>query len=255
MEQGSGEPLVLLHGGMGDLLSWKAQLSAFARCYRVISYSRRYSYPNRNGFLASDYSAHLDAEDLAAFLEHVGLRKVHLVGTSYGAFAALALALKRRQLVQSLVLAEPPVHRLVPRAAYRRFMNDVWRPAKAAFDRGDVRCAMQALADGMWGSAAFRRPSRGTLPSMMRNARAMKALVCSSDAFPHLAPEKLKHLRVPVLLIGGEHTAAIHRLANCELARLLPRVRQETIPHASHRSPRENARAFNRAVLDFLEKT
>ena len=45
-EVGTGEPLVLVHGGLGDLRSWAAQLEPLgARC-RVIAYSRRYARPN-----------------------------------------------------------------------------------------------------------------------------------------------------------------------------------------------------------------
>src|SRR5437868_3190084 len=68
IEKGQGERLILLHGGMGDYRSWSPQMEAFARKYRVISYSRRYSYPNRNPLSERNYSAFVDADDLAAFL-------------------------------------------------------------------------------------------------------------------------------------------------------------------------------------------
>jgi esterase len=255
VERGSGAPLVLLHGGSGDLLSWRPQLREFARRYRVIAYSRRYSYPNRNRVLGSNYSAHVDAEDLADLLRHLGLAKVRLVGTSYGAFAALALAVKRPQRVQSLVLAEPPLHRWVEPSVYRQFMEEVWRPAAQAFNRRRTRQAMQKLVDGMWGRPIFDRLPPATAAVMMRNARSMKALTLSSDPFPRLPNEKVRRLRIPVLLIAGEHAARIHELANRALARLLPNVRQKTIPGASHGSPRENARSFNRAVLEFFERS
>ena len=47
-ERGRGEPLILLHGGQGDYRSWGAQVEALSPHYRVISYSRRYNYPNDN---------------------------------------------------------------------------------------------------------------------------------------------------------------------------------------------------------------
>lgn len=109
VERGQGEPLILLHGGQGDYRAWQPQMQALSPRYRVISYSRRYHYPNENP-LTREYSALIDAADLAGLIAELKLGPVHLVGTSYGAFTALALAVERPELVRSLVLAEPPIH-------------------------------------------------------------------------------------------------------------------------------------------------
>ena len=113
IEQGQGEPLVLLHGGQGDYRSWQPQIQALSPRYRVIAYSRRYHYPNDNPLTGRNHSALIDAVDLAGLLATLKLGPVHLVGTSYGAFTALALAVERPDLVRSLVLAEPPIHQWV----------------------------------------------------------------------------------------------------------------------------------------------
>src|SRR5215210_4932797 len=104
IEEGRGEPLILLHGGQGDYRSWEPQIKAFSRQYRVISYSRRYHYPNSNPLIAENHSAYVEADDLAAFVRKLKLRRVHLVGTSIGAFTALMLAVKHPEMVRSLVL-------------------------------------------------------------------------------------------------------------------------------------------------------
>src|SRR5437773_12113847 len=64
IEKGQGEPLILLHGGQGDYRSWGPQMEAFSQHYHVISYSRRYNYPNNNP-LIKNHSAYVEAEDLA----------------------------------------------------------------------------------------------------------------------------------------------------------------------------------------------
>jgi pimeloyl-ACP methyl ester carboxylesterase len=252
VEKGRGPALVLLHGGMGDLGSWPMQLVEFSRFFHVIAYSRRHSYPNRNHSVSPTYCVHDDAEDLTAFLDYLGVNKVRLVGTSYGAYVALALALRQPARVDCLVLAEPPVHCCAPPAVFRRFMQDVWRPAALAFEHGRPRQALRHLTDGMWGEPVFDRLPSATMRAAARNARAMQALTSSADPFPRLRREELRRLRLPILLIAGQHAAPIHRLVNIALARLLPHARQATIPHASHGSPRENPGAFNRAVLEFL---
>ena len=47
ISSGSGEPVILLHGGQGDYRSWQPQMAELSRYYHVISYSRRYHFPTR----------------------------------------------------------------------------------------------------------------------------------------------------------------------------------------------------------------
>src|SRR6267154_1910683 len=68
VEQGGGAPVILLHGGMGDYSSWQPQLEPFTRRFRVITYSRRYSFPNDNPSVSRAYSPWTDVEDLAALI-------------------------------------------------------------------------------------------------------------------------------------------------------------------------------------------
>lgn len=124
---------------MGDYRSWEPQLGPFSQHFHVLSYSQRYSYPNRNPVIASDHSAFAEAEDLAALIRQLTLGRVHLVGASHGAYAALVLALQHPEVVRTLVLAEPPVHQWVKdvpggEAAFEEFMTTVYEPVRRAFE-------------------------------------------------------------------------------------------------------------------------
>jgi pimeloyl-ACP methyl ester carboxylesterase len=257
IERGEGDPLILLHGGMTDYRAWEPQLGAFARSHRVISYSRRYNYPNRNPLTTKDHSALVEAHDLAAFIHRLGLGPVHLVGQSYGAFTALVLAMDHPEIVRSLVLAEPPVLQWVRDlpdgdSLYAEFMATVMTPARDAFVRGDARQAMRTLTDGISGTVQFDSLPPAALADRMRNSRAMQALTMSRDPFPNLPKERARQLKVPVLVVTGENTITIHKRVNEELARLLPRAEKIVIPVAGHVSHRENPQVFNEAVLKFL---
>lgn len=257
IQQGHGEPLILLHGGTGDYRSWEPQIKAFSQQYRVLSYSRRYHYPNNNPLTAQYHSSYTEAEDLAAFIRKLRLKRVHLVGTFIGAFTGLVLAVKHPEMVRSLVLAEPPIHQWVRdtpngAAAYREFMTTIWEPATEAFRTGDDQGAMRILVDGLAGTRRFDNLPLEGRDAIMQNSRFFKANTSSSDPLPNLSKDKVRRLRIPILIITGENTIKIHKLVNEELARLLPKSEQIIISKAGHGSPRENPQAFNEAVLRFL---
>ncbi|HEX9117868.1 MAG TPA: alpha/beta hydrolase, partial [Anaerolineae bacterium] len=103
--QGEGEPLVFVHGSLEDYRSWHGQMARFAERFHVVSYSRRYHYPNAPAGDRRDYSAALHAEDLAGLIRALDLGpRVHLVTSSYGGYVSLVMAARHPELVRSMVL-------------------------------------------------------------------------------------------------------------------------------------------------------
>jgi pimeloyl-ACP methyl ester carboxylesterase len=254
---GTGDPLILLHGGQGDYRSWEPQIAALSRYYHVISYSRRYNYPNQNPQTATDFSVLTEAADLEALIKALRLKKVDLVGTSMGAATALALALKHPKLVRTLVLAEPPLlgwarHFPDGSALYDDFMKRIQDPARAAFAAGDDEAAMRYFVDGFASPGRFDKLSPEARLGVMQNAGFFRMMSRSENPYPEIDRRGLFSLRMPVLVITGERTIAIHRRIDEELTRMIPRARSATIPAAGHGSPRENPQAFTEVVENFL---
>src|SRR4026208_284847 len=111
---GKGDPVVFVHGSLGDFRTWAGQMDTFAKNHRVIAYSRRFAYPNKQVINDSaDYTVIPHAKDLAEFIKALKLEPVHLVGHSYGAFTALLTTKDHPELVRSLMLGEPPVMSLL----------------------------------------------------------------------------------------------------------------------------------------------
>ena len=106
VETGTGDPVVLIHGGFSDHRIWAPQRDALGRHYRAITYSRRYHWPNAPITPNADYAMAEQVDDLRALLTALGAAPAHLIGNSYGANMALLLALQEPGLVRSLVLAE-----------------------------------------------------------------------------------------------------------------------------------------------------
>src|SRR5688572_21652792 len=210
IEQGQGDVLILLHGGQGDYRSWQPHMAALSPHYRVISYSRRYHYPNENP-IRSDHSALNDADDLAALINELDLGAAHLVGTSYGAFTALALALQQPSMVRTLVLAEPAILAWAANspdgaAIYRDFMASTHEQAAPAFAAGDEEAAMRVFIDAFDGSGTFSSHSEERRLAIMQNVGFFQAITLSSDPYPDLPKGSVARVTAPVLVVRGEHT-------------------------------------------------
>jgi pimeloyl-ACP methyl ester carboxylesterase len=257
IQKGRGDPIVLLHGGTGDYRSWLSHVDYFAAGYHVFAYSRRYSFPNTNGRAAANHSASVEASDLAALLRSLDVGAAHLVGTSYGALTALTLATREPRNVRSLVLVEPPMHSWIRETAvgasmYEDFIRRIWRPAGFAFRQGHAREAMRILVDGFSERPRFNGLASEASDAIMQNASAMEALVLSSDPFSTPARDVVRRLAMPVLILCGEHTTPIHKLATEELGHTLPHAARAIIPGAGHASPQDKPFAFAEAVRLFL---
>lgn len=253
---GAGLPLVFVHGAMGDWRSWEAQWGAFTAHYDCVAYSRRYSFPNRNDMPSPDHSALDEAQDLRLLLDALGWRRAIVVGSSYGGFTALALALAHPERVAAVVAVEPPMMRYAEmsatgRAASAAFRRDTIEPANAAFRAGQDEAASRIMTGGINGAAA-PAGSPEAMQRRLQNMRAMKMLALSSDEFPLLAPDRLAALDMPVLLLSGEQTAPVHREIFNNVCRAMPQAQAQRVPDAGHGVSREQPAVFNRIVLEFL---
>jgi pimeloyl-ACP methyl ester carboxylesterase len=99
---GDGPPLVMLHGGVSPAEMFGAPLTEMAKTHRVIA-------PHAQGHgLTKDttrpWSYEAFADDVAALLGHLGIKKASVMGYSSGALVALQLAIRHPELVDKLVV-------------------------------------------------------------------------------------------------------------------------------------------------------
>jgi non-heme chloroperoxidase len=267
VERGSGAPVIFVHGSVDDYRSFEPQLEPLSQRYRVISYSRRYNFPNARSVPSGSHSALVEAADLANLLKALGAHPAHVVGHSYGAYTALILAMKHPELVRSLVLAEPPLVRWLPglpggRRLYADFMNNLWNPTGREFRRGNSEQAMRITIDwfGKNGYLIEGRPARfDALPAeihgfIMENALEWQALTTSTDAFPMLDRAAVKAIKVPILLMSGQDTMQMNKRIDAELERLLPMAETVVIKGATHEMWAEQPDACRAAVTSFFAK-
>jgi pimeloyl-ACP methyl ester carboxylesterase len=259
---GDGEPVVMIHGSLGSFLDFANQWSDFAAEHRVIAYSRRFHPPNSIDPSDTTYTIDLHADDLEAILGALRLRTAHLIGSSWGAYVALALVLRRQDLARTLVLAEPPILPLlrespVGRILLTHFVRRAIEPAREAFGKHHMRAGVQAFVDRITG----RKGSFDVFP-----AEVQQRLVSASgelrlefqtpfDSYmPALSPEQLHSIQIPVLLLEGERSTRLFRTIINELELALPKTERVSISRAGHSMQAANPRVYNETVLSFLRK-
>jgi len=260
VDQGEGTPLVLIHGSLTDFSYWErsGQLSRLAAHHRVIAYSRRYNHPNRNDQQAG-HSPFVEAEDLAAFLDALGLERVHLLGHSYGAYTALAFALDHPSRVDRLILAEPPIITWLPdvpggEGIFEGFMARVWAPLGEAFKDGGDAGGLDFTA--RW---YFRVPwdevESDWQTWFSNNVMEWHALAVSPHTFPKLDYDRVCALSVPTLLLSGERSAGgFNGLIDDHLERLLPQPERFMVSDAGHEMFLDAPQHSAEAVLSFLRE-
>lgn len=269
-ESGSGDPLVLVHGSASDCRAWQGQVGAFGRQYRVVTYSRRYHWPNDAIPDGIDYSMDTQVADLQALMGALDATPAHLVGHSYGAFLCLLLAMREPSLVRSLVLVEPPAITLFvsntpkplellktlftrPRtaAAIIRFGAKGIIPARKAFREGAPETGARIFGDAVFGAGGFARLPEPQRVQVFDNLSNVKAELLGSGFVP-LDASAVGRVEVPTLLVTGEHSVGLfHRLTD-RLEALLPNAERITIPGASHAMHVDNPAAFNQGAMAFL---
>lgn len=260
IEQGDGEPLIFIHGTIGDYRAWISRMQPYSKDYRVVSYSRRYAWPNAQKFDSLvDYSVRIHADDLFALIQKLGFKKVHLVGHSYGAYTALTMALDHPELVQSLVLGEPPAASLAENSergqeSFDAFLENNLRPAARAFRADRNEAGLEHFIQGVMGDE-FRLaqvPPEGKQGWMDNLLELWGAAL--NESFLPLNPSAIQSLDIPTLLLVGDRSPTWLAEISKELHRLLPRSEMIGIENSSHGLYFENPEAVDKVVLEFLER-
>ena len=229
-DDGSGPPLLLLHGWTFDLDMWDPQVEALAGSHRLIRFDRRgFGLSSGQPSLASDVA---DARRLCLQL---GVERTAVLGMSQGARVALQLAASAPRLISCVILDGPPALATnesadIPLADFREILRT----------RG-----IEALRQ------AWRRNPLAKLrtqdPRMHDLLDRMIARYSGSD----LATASLS---VPVLVLNGEHDLKTRLRAGEALSQTVPTAEHALIPEAGHLPNLDNPRVYNDTIRSFLAR-
>ena len=219
-EEGSGYPLILLHGNGEDSAHFKHQIEYFSKEYRVIAIDTRGQGESPRG--TAPFTFEQFAQDLQDFMDEHGIFKANILGFSDGGIIALLFALNNMGRVNKLVLNGA---NLDPSGVIEPVRRRIKEKAEQAAETKDE-----------------------SAESMARYERLVLM-----DRQPAIDPAELAKLEdVPTLVIVGaddlieaDHTQLIYRsLPNAELV-IIP---------GDHFIAYDNPVDFNKAVDRFLHE-
>lgn len=252
VERGAGEPVVLVHGSLGDWRSWRPHLAALSRTCRVVAYSRRFHHPNPDG--GPENSMARDARDLEGLVRALELGPVHLVGHGRGAEVAARFAAEHPEAVRSLVLCEPAFPGLLTGAgearAFAAGRNEIRQRVRLALRDGFPDVALRAYVDGSHGASVDDLPDS----ALARARDNLEALRREMLAAPEAGFDCASAGRIaaPVLYVNGGRSPAAMRSLAADFAGCRPGTEQVVLSRAAHDVPREASGAFLRTVSRFL---
>lgn len=273
IEDGSGQPVIFVHGGVDDYRAWNSQIGAFAQRYHAIAYSSRYAFPNWRIGDRMDNTIENNVVDLAALIIKLGLAPTHIIAHSWGGLTAIFCALRHPELVRTLVLGEPPLLPLLvknpknpldvlsfllrrPSTARTliKFANRAVKPAQEAFRRGDPEQAVRVFENGVLGrEGAFDQLTPSIRAMLMDNSEELKGALDDS-IIPPFTFEDARRISAPTLLVRGELSPIWFRRIVDILAKWFPNNEVVTIPGVSHNLQMGKPEEFNEKVLEFLAK-
>jgi pimeloyl-ACP methyl ester carboxylesterase len=253
-EDGRGPAIVLLHEGIADRRMWNREFSQLARDHRVVRYDLR-GY----GGSTPATSKYSPVRDLAAVLDHLGMKRPLIVGPSVGGKIALDLTLAFPQRVGALLLIAPGYSGMdydhVPggKATFERDER-LSKAAADAWTAGKLAEATEHLRE-LWASALtgtaldlFRTMVRDNAQEVFEE-RSGRYETREGDP----AAGRLNEIRAPTrILVGDRDNPAMPHCANF-LARGISGARVQLVPGADHLLNLSQPESFDAALREFVE--
>jgi pimeloyl-ACP methyl ester carboxylesterase len=232
-DRGSGEPVVFVHGSMGDECAAVLIEPALANQFRVIHYHRR-GYGNSER-PETPVSMREQAADCRAVMQHVGIERAHFVGQSYGGVILLQTALDFPDVVHSLALLEPALPSVLGNSqAFTEMVGKV----VALYSSGDKAGAIARFAEEVAG-ADFRAAADRTLPPGYFERWVADADTIFQSDLPALQPwqftgEDAARITQPVLNLRGANTTPYFKEIYETVRTWLPHAEHSELANATH---------------------
>jgi len=243
-----GAPHVMLSHSLGSsLVMWDPQLEILEPHYQVLRYDTR-------GHGGSDapsgaYTLEMLGEDAIGLLDVLGIDKVHFVGLSMGGMIGQCLALNHANRLEYLVLCDTAA--ILPEEA-----QPIWEERiQLAREKG-----LDALVDETlerWFTPSFLAQNPAEVESIRRQflATPINGYIGCSQAIRGLNYlERLSEIKIPTLIMVGEEDPGTPVAAAEAMHQRIAGSQLVVLSSAAHLSNVEQAKAYNTALINFLQQ-
>lgn len=237
VEEGEGEPLVLLHGLFGALSNFKDLVEHFRSEYKVIVpllplFDLDILHTSVGGL----------AKHVHKFLEAKDLTGVHLLGNSLGGHVALVHTLKHPERIKSLILTGSS-------GLFENGMGDTYPK------RGDYEYIRKKTELTFYDPAMATEELVNEVFEITRNRlKVIKIIALAKSAIRSNLGEELAGIKQPTLLVWGANDTITPPFVAREFNKLIPNSELHFIDRCGHAPMMEQPPAFNVLLDNFLKK-
>ncbi len=235
LDEGKGQPLVLLHGLFGSLSNFDDLIAAFSSQYRVlVPVLPLFELPVR------EVSVTNLAKHVEAFLINEGLEQAHVLGNSLGGHVGLVLTLNAPALVKTLTLTgssglfEQGLGKTFPRRQSYEYMQE--NTANIFYDKS---LATKELVDDVFAMVNDRE-------------KAFALVMAAKSAMKHNLEDELHQIKVPTLLIWGKQDTITPPFVAEEFDKKIPNTTLRFIDECGHAPMMEKSDLFVKHLQAFL---
>ncbi len=237
IEEGEGEPLVLLHGLFGALSNFEPLISYFKNQYRVIVPLLPMFELDLLNTTVGGFQKHVHR-----FIEARGYKNIHLLGNSLGGHVALVQVLKHPQNIKSLILTGSS-------GLFENGMGDTYPK------RGDYAYIKRKCEITFYNPATATKELVDEVYGICNNRlQIIRILSLAKSAIRNNLGEEISQIKQPTLLVWGSNDVVTPPFVAKEFHRLIPNSELHFLDQCGHAPMMEVPEEFNKILEDFLEK-
>ena len=220
---GAGDPILLIHGGLGHADLWANQVAELAKV--IVADSRGHGRSTRN---EQPYGYAIMASDYVALLDYLKIDKTALVGWSDGGIIGLEIAMTHPERLTKLFA----------------------HAANVTVDGVDPAVANNATFNSYIERAGKDYKRLSKTPDQYDSFVEQISKMWATE--PAWTKEQLAAIKVPTAIVLGDHDEAITRAHTDYMASVIPGSKLIILPEASHFAMLQDPAGYTKAILEFL---